>query len=102
MEWSGKLYSEKSSPPMVGSTISTFSCPNPFFHAATRRFVSSGLLYVAGVNWSFETVTMGARLAGTPPAAAIPFAMRSIADLGQSRTWRQQVRTADDVFTLLP
>ena len=44
IEWSGRLYSEKSSPPMVGSTMSTFSLPNDFFHTATRRFVNSGLL----------------------------------------------------------
>src|SRR5438874_503179 len=45
IECSGsKLYSEKSSPPMVGSEASTFCSPNVLFQTPTRRFVNSGLL----------------------------------------------------------
>src|SRR5207237_3676911 len=39
-----KLYSEKSSPPMVGSEASTFCSPSVFFQTAAKRFVNSGLL----------------------------------------------------------
>src|SRR6266705_1683317 len=44
IEWSDRLYSEKSSPPITASTIFTFSFPKEFFQTATNRFVSSGLL----------------------------------------------------------
>src|SRR4029077_13833927 len=51
IECSGRrLYSEKSSPPMVASTISTFGSPSVFFQAATSCLVSSGLLYIAGAK----------------------------------------------------
>ena len=74
IEWSARLYSEKSSPPIVGSTIWTFSSPSALFQTVTSRLVNFGLLYVAG-RPSFKTVTAGIRSAGTPPALATPFAI---------------------------
>src|SRR5437588_12958383 len=45
IECSGsRLNSEKSSPPMVGSTSSTFFSPSVFLQTATSRLVNSGLL----------------------------------------------------------
>jgi len=44
IEWSGRLYSEKSSETITGSIFSILSAPSSFFHTATNRLVRSGLL----------------------------------------------------------
>ena len=51
IECSGsRLYSEKSSPPIVGSTIFRRFDHQAFFQAATSFWLAPGLLYIAGAK----------------------------------------------------
>ena len=74
---SSSAYKLKSSLTMIGSPGSTFSFPNVRSSDAATRRVSSGSLMVAGTR-SGDTSIIGARSAGTPAAAAIPFVIQAI------------------------
>ena len=69
---SSSAYKLKSSLAITGSPGSTFSFPNVRSSDNATRRVSSGSLMVAG-TWSGDTSIIGARPAGTPAVAAIPF-----------------------------
>src|SRR6266403_1482212 len=77
---------------MAGSPGRTFSFSSERTRAAATRRVSSGLLIVAG-TLSAATSMMGARSAGTPEAAAMPFVILVMAARTFSRCAGVIVRT---------